>query len=205
MDLDPYRDEVIMYNISGTIIQRFSKNDNCGVRVLNVGKHVEGAWYLNAIDYHKTVDRDVFKLDVLIHIKEPSIKNVSVSSNNPSIRFQCPNSNSARYCRLWDPDYIQFDDKCEAFPTILSEKSVYTCATTHWGEMEETISQVHIYREKADVRRQAEVTENEYHILLTCNNPSTSCRAEKPNGSQLLISDGLLSFRYSAYDTQLNR
>lgn len=133
---------------------------------------------------------------------DPSPKNLTIPSNKPTVSLQCPNHDQARHCRMWKPDGELLEDTCETSATITSDSN-WKCATMHWGEMHETRSEVNVIVEKEAEMSKAKIIDGKDGVILTCQEAGDICRAEKPNGDQLFVFEGLLMDRYNSFDTQL--
>lgn len=105
---------------------------------------------------------------------------------------------------MWDPDGVLHEDKCEESTKVNRDLSTWKCRTMHWGGMEETISEVNVILAEKKDRKKAQIIEDDTRIILTCQEKGTNCRAEKPDGGQLWVAEGLLMSRYTAFDTVLS-
>lgn len=90
------------------------------------------------------------------------------------------------------------------FPTVAQDLTTFKCRTMAFTEMKETLSEVNIIlKPKPTEKEKSQMRETDEHFILTCQEFGVHCRAEKPNGDQLFIKEGLMMDRYSALDTEL--
>ncbi|XP_063701375.1 uncharacterized protein LOC134831550 [Culicoides brevitarsis] len=208
-DLDPIVKEPFIYNTSeGVLIQRFDQ-ESCGVRVRNIASSMSGLWKLLAESDRKEKDEDTFTLNILSNKLDPSPRVITVTQENPSLSVACPNSKTARYCRVdYKGKFIDNNNgQCEPHVMSYGNETIYNCRTMRWGQMTEIESAIKIVKEESSsVQSKGKIIETDKHVILSCQDQTGMCRAEMPGKvKQLMLMEGLLMDHYSTYDTHLNK
>ncbi|XP_058829056.1 uncharacterized protein LOC131688658 isoform X2 [Topomyia yanbarensis] len=187
-----------------TKVQRFSA-DVCGIRVENVQKAVEHEWILSAMDTNsKNIEQ---KLMLSVNVpKQIGTLNVTISDTTSWYTLQCPQDSSIRYCRILDQAGNIYNGCSRSFDVIW-ESARFRCRILYWGSMDEieTIINVSVEKSKRDVTMS--LVEDDSRIILTCQYKSrvSPCRAVSVDSRrQMMLLDGHLADRYSAYDTQVS-
>ncbi|XP_055595453.1 uncharacterized protein LOC129746050 isoform X2 [Uranotaenia lowii] len=189
-----------------TEVQRFSA-EICGIRVQNVRKSLETTWSLLALDSNSSPIEQSLSLTV-INSKPISSINVTVSDTTSTFTLTCPDEppSSRRFCRILDEQNHIFDGCSKSFD-ITWEEARFRCLSLYWGDMEEIeiIINVKVQKSQRDVSWFVE--EDESHVVLSCHYRTavSPCRAVSVSDSrQMMLLDGHLGDRYSAYDTKIS-
>ncbi|XP_058454601.1 uncharacterized protein LOC131432384 isoform X2 [Malaya genurostris] len=186
-----------------TRVQRFNASV-CGIRVENVQKIVEQDWTLSVLGADsKTI---VQNLSLSVYLpKIIDILNVTISDTASSYSLFCPEDSSRRYCRILDQTDNVYPGCTKTFD-VTWETAQFRCRMLYWGDMDEieTVINVSVEKSKRDVS--ISMLENESHVVLSCRYKSkvNPCRAVSVGSNrQMLLLDGHLTERYSAYDTHM--
>ncbi|XP_039443808.1 uncharacterized protein LOC120423894 isoform X1 [Culex pipiens pallens] len=187
-----------------TTVQRFSA-DVCGIRVHNVRASLGTDWTLKDLDERLNEVNHTFTLTVIKQKQNPEI-NIAVSDTASSFTVTCPEDSSRRYCRILD-EADNIYDGCSRSFDITWDQARYRCRLLYWGDMDETetVINVRVERNKRAVTWSTE--ENEKHVVLNChyNSRISPCRAVSvASRRQMMLLDGHLANRYSAYNTMVS-
>ncbi|XP_035904042.1 uncharacterized protein LOC118508396 isoform X2 [Anopheles stephensi] len=187
-----------------TTVERYD-SERCGVRVKNLQKALETKWTMYGTDQTGADSTGV--LDVTVtSIKFIDELNVTVSGASSTATVNCPDKDGSRYCRIIDADQV-VSESCTKTVDLTQRVSHFWCHTMFWGAMTERITKINLFVAENDRDVKANVEETEDHIVLTCQYRSTVslCRAlSEADNRQLMLLDGHLSGRYSAYNTKIS-
>ncbi|XP_055534966.1 uncharacterized protein LOC129724263 isoform X2 [Wyeomyia smithii] len=187
-----------------TRVQRFSA-DICGIRVENIQKDLEQTWTISASganDSNKVQQQLV--LTVIVP-KKVSTLNVTISDTAKSFTVSCPEDSSRRYCRIRDQAGKIYDDCSRSFE-VTWETARFWCRILYWGDMDESETVINVNVEKSMRDVTMSLAEDNSHVVLTCQYLSrvSPCRAVSvASERQMMLLDGHLVDRYSAYDTRI--
>lgn len=158
--------------------------------------------------------------------KQISTLNVTISDTARSYTVTCPEDSSRRYCRILDAAGRIYDGCSKSFE-ITWETARFRCRMLYWGDMDEAETVINVLVEskciafhwcfmrdndlimfccvgsKRDVTWSIE--ENDSHVVMTCHYRSavSPCRAVSlASQRQMMLLDGHLADRYSAYNTK---
>uniref|UniRef100_A0A182MYP3 Ig-like domain-containing protein n=1 Tax=Anopheles dirus TaxID=7168 RepID=A0A182MYP3_9DIPT len=188
-----------------TTVERYDPV-RCGIRVKTLQKALESKWTLYGTDTAGEGRTGVLELTVL----SPKLieeLNVTASGTLSSATINCPDKDSARYCRIVDADQNVYES-CTKSVDLTQQLSHFWCHSLFWGAMAERITKINLYVEENDRDVTTTLEETEDHIVLSCQYRSSVslCRAlSEADNRQLLLIDGHLSGRYSAYNTKISK
>lgn len=186
---------------SGEKIRRFSKN-NCGIRVENVTKNSNGKWILIANGTSFTEENAIVDIIVLSKPDDPpAVTNLTVLTSD-SVTIECPFMENEEYCEMINARNNVFEDKCSASASNRIHERSWTCRSLIRGAQELRVNHFNIDFKKEPIDHKKRVFEDEYSVVLSCfDNTFTNCIANGPNDKMLLLHEGLVSKKYSSFDT----
>ncbi|KFB47481.1 hypothetical protein ZHAS_00015433 [Anopheles sinensis] len=188
-----------------TTVERYDPV-RCGVRVKNLQKALESKWTLYGTDAAAEASTATLEVTVLSP-KFIDQLNVTVSGSSTMATINCPDKDSARYCRIVDAQANVYES-CTKSIDVTQPYSHFWCHALFWGDMAERVTKINVIVQENDRDITATVEETGDHIVLTCQyRQSVSlCRAlSESDNRQLMLLDGHLSGRYSAYDTKISK
>uniref|UniRef100_A0AAG5DLP3 Uncharacterized protein n=1 Tax=Anopheles atroparvus TaxID=41427 RepID=A0AAG5DLP3_ANOAO len=188
-----------------TTVERYDPV-RCGVRVRGLEKALESKWTLYGTSAAGEDSTAVLELSVLSP-KFIDQLNVTVSGSATSATVNCPDKDGARYCRIVDAQANVYES-CSKSIDVTQPYSHFWCHTMFWGDMAERITKINVIVEADDRDIAGTVEETVDHIVLTCRYRQSVllCRAlSESDNRQLMLLDGHLSGRYSAYDTKISK
>uniref|UniRef100_A0A1Q3F888 Uncharacterized protein n=1 Tax=Culex tarsalis TaxID=7177 RepID=A0A1Q3F888_CULTA len=187
-----------------TKVQRFSA-DLCGIRVHNVRDSLGTSWTISALDGNSNEVNQTLTLTVIKQRQNPEI-NIAVSDTASSFTVTCPEDFSRRYCRIMDEANNIYDGCSRSFE-ITWDQAQFRCRLLYWGDMDETETVINVRVEKSKRAVTWSTEENEKHVVLNCHYSSrvSPCRAVSvASRRQMMLLDGHLADRYSAYNTMVS-
>ncbi|XP_053679220.1 uncharacterized protein LOC128730213 [Anopheles nili] len=188
-----------------TTVERYD-SERCGVRVKNLQKALETKWTLHGTDQGGQDSNGILDVTVLPP-KMIDQLNVTISGSASAATINCPDRDSARYCRIMDAEQNVYES-CSAYVEISQQLSYFWCHSMFWGAMMERITQVNVIVLEDDSDVKTTVEETDDHIVLSCQYRSSIslCRAQSENDKrQFLLLDGHLTDRYSSYNTKISK
>lgn len=187
-----------------TSVQRFNATV-CGIRVQNVRKSL-GSWMLSALDSESKSVEKTLRVEVFTP-KKIGIVNVTISDTSSSYTVTCPEDTSRRYCRILDASDNSYDGCSQTFQITWSTAR-FRCRILYWGDMDETETVINVIVEKSMRDVTWSIEENDAHVVLNCHYRSSvsPCRAlSVASQRQMMLLDGHLAERYSAYNTRVSQ
>ncbi|EAT40901.1 AAEL007399-PB [Aedes aegypti] len=133
--------------------------------------------------------------------------NVTISDTSRSYTVNCPEDTSRRYCRILDEDDSSYDGCSKSFD-ITWDTARFRCRILYWGDMDEKETVVNVIVEKSMRDVTWSIEENDAHVVLNCHYRSSvsPCRAiSAASKRQMMLLDGHLAERYSAYNTKISQ
>ncbi|XP_077289107.1 uncharacterized protein LOC143913287 [Arctopsyche grandis] len=180
----------------------------CGFILSSVSKYSDGTWKFTVINENNEKCENKSELSV---ISPPGLETEISTGLGSRVSLNCEDVTMTKpfYCRIMNNNNHMVAESCQyvIHPITLNHFGNWTCKMAITGAMEE-FNHVFMIRKNDDDFIRYTISKTDSMISLSCSlldskYPLRWCRAISPGGESFLLTEGVLTDRYSAVGTNL--